>query len=110
MLNTMNQKAMLDLLLTGRRIDAAEALRLGIVSRVVPAEALEAALDGVVADLKAGSAPAIRRSKQFVRDCETLSYRQGVAAATEKAIVGARSPEIRRGIAAFLARRGSEDR
>ena len=40
---------MLDLLFTGRRIDAAEALRLGFVGRVVGSDALDAALGGVPA-------------------------------------------------------------
>jgi enoyl-CoA hydratase/carnithine racemase len=102
MLNTMNQKAMLDLLLTGRRIAAPEALRLGIVSRAVPADRLAGELDAVLQDIFRGSAAAIRRSKQFVRECETLTYRQGIAAATDKAILGVGMPEMRKGIAAFL--------
>lgn len=102
MLNAMNQKAMLDLLLTGRKISAAEALRMGIVSRVVPAGQLRAELDNVIEDILRGSAAAIRKSKQFVRECETLTYRQGIAAATDKHILGVGMPEMREGIAAFL--------
>jgi enoyl-CoA hydratase/carnithine racemase len=109
MLNTMNQKAMLDLLLTGRRIDATEALRLGILSRVVAGDALEGTLAGVLDDLKAGSAGAIRRSKQFVRECETLGYREGITAATDRAVAGARSPDILRGISTFLGPRKVAD-
>jgi enoyl-CoA hydratase/carnithine racemase len=102
MLNTMSQKAMLDLLLTGRKISAAEALRMGIVSRVVPARQLQAELDTVIEDILRGSAAAIRKSKQFVRECETLAYGQGIAAATDKHILGVGMPEMREGIAAFL--------
>lgn len=102
MLNTMSPKAMLDLLLTGRRIDATEAVRLGILSRSVPADQLTSELEHVVADILRGSADAIRRSKQFVRECETRTYRQGIAAATEKAILGVAFPDMQRGIAAFL--------
>lgn len=105
MLNAMNQKAVLDLLMTGRRIGAAEALRLGILTRVVPGDRLVAELDAVLGDLLKGSAVAIRRSKQFVRECETLTYRQGIAAATDKAILGVGMPEMRKGIAAFLDKR-----
>jgi enoyl-CoA hydratase/carnithine racemase len=108
MLNTMNQKAMLDLLLTGRRIDASEALRLGILTRVAPAERLEAELDDVVAHILRGSPAAIRRSKAFVRECETLGYRQGIDAATEKAIGVLGSPEMRSGLAAFLGKRDAD--
>jgi enoyl-CoA hydratase/carnithine racemase len=102
MLNTMNQKAMMDLLLTGRKIDADEALRMGIVSRVVPADQLSGELDKILEDIFRGSAAAIRRSKQFVRECETLTYRQGIAAATDKHILGVGMPDMRKGIAAFL--------
>ena len=105
MLNAMNQKAVLDLLMTGRRIGAAEAMRLGILTRVVPGDRLAAELEGVLGDLLKGSAAAIRRSKQFVRECETLTYRQGIAAATDKAILGVGMPEMRDGIAAFLDKR-----
>lgn len=108
MLNTMGQKAMMDLLLTGRRIDAEEAVRVGIATRAVPAERLEAELEGVLEGLFRGSAAAIRKSKQFVRECETLTYQQGIAAATDKAILGVGMPETRKGISAFLDKRSAD--
>jgi enoyl-CoA hydratase/carnithine racemase len=104
MLSTMNRKAMMDLLLTGRKIDALEAVRLGIVTRAVPADQLTGAYEGVLENLFRGSAAAIRKSKQFVRDCENLSYRQGIEAATEKAIAGIAMPELEEGLSAFLDR------
>jgi enoyl-CoA hydratase/carnithine racemase len=91
MLNTMSQKAMMDLLLTGRR--------------TVAADQLTGELDTVLQALFRGSAAAIRRSKQFARECEILTYPQGMAAATDKAILGVSLPEMRHGIAAFLAKR-----
>ena len=105
MLNMMNQKAMLDLLLTGRKISADEALRLGIITRAVPADKLTGGLDKVLEDIFRGSAAAIRRSKRFVRDCETLTYQQGIAAATDKSILGVSMPEMREGIKAFIDKR-----
>jgi enoyl-CoA hydratase/carnithine racemase len=108
MLNAMQQKAVMDLLLTGRRIDAVEAVRLGIVTRAVPQGGLDAALEGVLADLFKGSAAAIAKSKAFVRECETLTYRQGIAAATDKAILGVGMPETRAGIGAFLDKQRAE--
>lgn len=105
MLNTMNQKGMLDLLMTGRRIDAYEAQRLGIVSRVVAKGALEQELARTLEDLGRGSAAAVMKSKQFVRECETLTYRQGIEAATEKAIVGLGMPETKAGVSRFFDRK-----
>lgn len=105
LLNAMNQKAMMDLLLTGRRIKADEAVRLGILTRSVPADRLDAELNDVLEHLFRGSAAAIRKSKEFVRQCETLSYQEGIAAATEKHIHGLGMPETRQGLAAFLDKR-----
>lgn len=105
MLNVMNQKAMMDLLLTGRRIGADEAVRLGIITRAVASDRLMGELDGVLQALFRGSAAAVRRSKQFARECERLTYQQGMAAATDKSILGVSLPEMRQGIAAFLAKR-----
>jgi enoyl-CoA hydratase/carnithine racemase len=108
MLNMMNQKAMLDLLLTGRKISASEALRLGILTRAVSADQLTGELDNILQDIFHGSAAAIRRSKKFVRECETLTYQQGIAAATDKSILGIGSPEMRKGIAAFLDKQNAK--
>jgi enoyl-CoA hydratase/carnithine racemase len=105
LLNSMNQKAMMDLLLTGRRIKAEEAVRLGIITRAVPAGRLDAELKDVLEHLSRGSSAAIRKSKQFVRDCETLTYQQGITAATEKHIHGLANPETKAGLAAFAEKR-----
>ncbi len=102
LLNAMNQKAILELLLTGRRIEAEEAVRVGIVTRVVGADKLDEALEDVLALLFKGSPAAIRKSKQFLRECELLTYQQGIAAATDKAILGVSKPELREGLSAFL--------
>ncbi|MEE9275460.1 MAG: enoyl-CoA hydratase-related protein [bacterium] len=52
-----------DLLLTGRTIDGAEAARLGIVHRAVPAEALDGAVEEAVADLLRAAPGALRAQK-----------------------------------------------
>ena len=108
MLNAMGQKAMMDLLLTGRRIKADEAVRLGILTRAVPAQHLHAELADVLEHLSRGSAAAIRNSKQFVRECETLTYRQGMAAATDKHIQGLANPETKQGLAAFADKKKAD--
>jgi hypothetical protein len=71
----------------------------------VPAGRLDAELNDVLEHLSRGSSAAIRKSKQFVRDCETLTYQQGINAATEKHIHGLANPETKAGLAAFAEKR-----
>ena len=93
-----------DILLTGRKVDAAEALAIGMVSRVVPADALEAEATAVARQLAEGPTVALGLTKKLIDqgyegsagaylDCEgfaqatafgTADHREGVAAFREK--------------------------
>ena len=56
------------LLLTGDRIDAAEALRVGLVSRVVASQDLLAAARDIAGRIAANAPPSVRAIKRLVRD------------------------------------------
>jgi enoyl-CoA hydratase/carnithine racemase len=58
LIRSMPPKKALELMLSGRRIDAAEADRLGVLHRVVPADELDAEVDELAATL-AGKSPAV---------------------------------------------------
>ena len=66
-LTRMGQTAGLDLMLTGRRFDAAEAARLHLVAAVVPRADLDPAVDAVVADLLQGDRAALAATRRLVR-------------------------------------------
>ena len=57
---SMPPKRALELMMTGRRIDATEADRLGILSRLVPVEQLDAAVDELATTL-AGKSPSVMK-------------------------------------------------
>jgi methylglutaconyl-CoA hydratase len=87
------------LFVTGRRFDAAEALRLGLVHRVEPAERLDAAVAATVDDVLACSPVAIAESKRLVRDA-TEALALGDLPHRLAAVRAA--PEAQEGLAAFL--------
>ncbi|MGQ9369512.1 enoyl-CoA hydratase-related protein [Azospirillum sp. ST 5-10] len=95
----------LDLLLSGRTMDAAEAERAGLVSRVVPPDRLHAEAQAL-AERLAGLAPSVLRLiKEAVRAAEETPLAAGLAlerALFHRSLAG---EEARAGMAAFLAGR-----
>lgn len=93
------------LFLTGRRISAPEAHRLGLVDKVVPAVEFEAAAEEIAGELLAGGVKAQGRIKQLVREV-TWKEPASVLELTARAISEARtSAEAAEGMAAFLEKR-----
>jgi enoyl-CoA hydratase/carnithine racemase len=68
----VNRKVALDLLMTGRIINAAEAQSMGIVTRVVPDEHLAASVQQTVDSLTDKPAHALRQCKFFLREIATV--------------------------------------
>lgn len=74
LLRVMPRKAALELMLTGRIIDPEEAHRLGAVSRVVPRDQLDAAVDEVVGALSSASPAAIMLGKDSFNSMADSSF------------------------------------
>ena len=102
----MGQRQAKRLALCATRLDAAEALSLGLVHRVAPPEGLDAAIDAVVSELLAGGPDAQREIKQLYAQLEAGPISPGVRELTAQTISRVRaSDEAREGFAAFLAKR-----
>ena len=85
---------------TGRRFDAATALRLGLVQEVVPGEDLDAAVNSVLTDACSAGPKAISASKKLLRELAA-----GTADTVEAIATIRVSPEGQEGIRAFLEKR-----
>jgi enoyl-CoA hydratase/carnithine racemase len=72
-----------ELIMTARSIDASEAARIGLVNRVVPAEALEGATQALVGELLANSHIAVGRAKRVI----DASARPALAATLEMEVM-----------------------
>jgi enoyl-CoA hydratase/carnithine racemase len=71
LLHVVSPRVALDLLLTGRRLNAHEAARLGLVRTVVPAEQLDRAVDELAGELAAKSPMAVKLGRDaFYAICD----------------------------------------
>jgi enoyl-CoA hydratase/carnithine racemase len=98
----------MELLLTAKLIDAAEAARLGLVNRVVPAETLLAAALETAATIAANSPTAVQAVKQQIS--ATIAAHAQSREALDQAL-GDRvraSAHFREGVRAFLEKRAPE--
>lgn len=97
-------KAM-DLILTGRTMDAAEAERSGLVSRVVPAERLLAEARAVAAGIAGHSRPAVRAAREAVDRALEVGLAEGVRFERRSFHALFATPDQAEGMRAFLEKR-----
>jgi enoyl-CoA hydratase/carnithine racemase len=95
----------LDLLLSGRRIAAAEAERIGLISEVVPAGRLGAAVRQRVAALCAKGPVALRLGKEAVHKGIDLTLEQGIRLEQDLYVLLQTTHDRGAGVRAFLAKR-----
>lgn len=101
----VGRKAAMGMLLTGEMVDADEALRLGLVNRVVPDAALDAAVAALAALVAGKSRRTVAIGKQaFYRQCE-MGLEDAYAFAAGVMVRNMATPDAAEGIDAFLARR-----
>jgi enoyl-CoA hydratase/carnithine racemase len=105
LLRSMPPKKALELMTTGRRVDAAEAERIGFVTRVVPVDELDAAVDEFATSLAVKSPVIMRWGRDaFYRVLEmnaddALAYLQSMLTVT------AQTEDAAEGVAAFAEKR-----
>ena len=90
---------------TGDRIDAAEALAIGLVNAVVPAEALDRAVAELAARVASRSPAAIRRGKAALAATAGMTPGQALDFMEAQAGLMALTEDAREGMAAFAEKR-----
>lgn len=95
----------LEILATGRAVEASEAASIGMVDRVVPAERLMADAGELARAIAAGPAGAISDIKRSVWDAMSNTIEAQLARETENQLRAFSSRDGKEGVAAFLERR-----
>jgi enoyl-CoA hydratase/carnithine racemase len=101
----VGRKAAMEMLLTGKLVDAARAQAIGLVNRVVPRDGLRAAVDGLAREIAGKSALTVKIGKEaFYRQAEldlAAAYRYAAEVMTTNML----ARDAGEGIDAFLAKR-----
>lgn len=101
----IGDRALRDLLLTGRIIDTAEAYRIGLVTEIVPAESLMARARQIADLLLAASPTAVAQTKKLLLNFDRAAVRAELELAIEANADIRSTPDFREGVSAFLEKR-----
>jgi enoyl-CoA hydratase len=100
-----SRKRLLDLVLTGRQLGAAEALQLGLVTRVVPDTELDPELDLLTARLAGFSPTALRAGKEAIYTLCELEEGAALTYLRDAIVLTAQTDDAREGVRAFFEKR-----
>ena len=101
----VGEKQARDLLLTGRILDATEAHTLGLLTKVVPAAELDAAVSELATSLLANSPSSMRATKHLLHRQEIERLSRNLRAAVNTNAELRATDDFREGITAFLEKR-----
>lgn len=94
-----------DAFLRGRRFDAREAARLGLINHAVPASDLDERIDAVVADLVLGGPRALAAAKYILRKVPTMDVDEAMSEMAQLSSELFGSQEGQSGMTAYLDKR-----
>lgn len=100
----VGEKQAFDLVATGRILTAAEAMAIGLVSRVIPDDGFDAVTQEIIAALASRPLTAAALTKQLFVDLDGRSFRDSVMLGARVNALSRTTPEFRMAIASFLER------
>ena len=105
LLRQVGEKIARDLLLTGRIFDAPEALRLGLINEIVPADKLIARARELAATLLENSPTSLTYTKRLLTNLAGPDFDSQLDIAIRKNAEIRATPDFREGISSFLEKR-----
>jgi methylglutaconyl-CoA hydratase len=101
----VGERAAADLVLTGRRIGAAEAQALGLVSRVFAADGFEEAVAKLLGGLAKSPPSAMAATKRLLYALDGPDFRAGIAAGVAANVEARQTPAFADGVRRFVGKR-----
>ncbi len=101
----IGERKALELMMTGARLDAAEAERLGVVNRVVPAGELDKAVDELCEGLASKSAAIMRLGKDSFYASRDMGFREAMDYLQGQLALNLETEDVIEGVTAFLQKR-----
>ncbi|CAN5573738.1 enoyl-CoA hydratase/isomerase family protein [soil metagenome] len=108
LVRSMPPKVALELMMTGRRVDAAEAQRIGFVTRVVPVAELDTAVDELTATLTAKSPAVLKLGRDAFYAVWDASAEEALRVLHPMLTVTTGTDDAAEGIAAFTEKRAPQ--
>ena len=104
----IGRRAALELVMTGKKIDAAEAARIGLINRAVPRAQLAEAASALLESLCGKSPAVLRLGRRAFNFTEDLPYEAQLEALAAQLSLNALADDAREGVSAFLEKRKPE--
>ena len=101
----VGEKHAADLVLTGRIINAEEAERIGLVSRVVPAATYDDEVDATLQQVSRAPTTALALTKWLFYKLDSLSFDDGIAAGVVTNVEARSTEDFKQGVRRFTERR-----
>lgn len=98
----VGEKVAFDLVGTGRVLTAAEALNVGLISRVLPADGFDREADSILRELVCASGSALALIKRQLYELEGRGFEEAIALGAQVNAVARSTPDFRAAVERFL--------
>ncbi len=103
--STSAPKKLVEMMLTGERLDAREAQQLGLVNHVVPREQLDAKVDEIAKKITSKSPAILRLGRRAFYTMRDMEYEKALEYLSSVLAINTMAEDVAEGISAFLEKR-----
>jgi enoyl-CoA hydratase/carnithine racemase len=103
--STSAPKKLMEMMLTGERLDAREAQQLGLVNHVVPREQLDAKVDEIIKKIASKSPAILRLGRRAFYTMRDMEYEKALEYLSSMLAINTMAEDVVEGISAFLEKR-----